>query len=74
LIVFTSIKSELGPYLKAEVSLVPREALLVVTWVHLHVAIPIRESLRGDVSLQMLDMEDDVVTKLDIDLVVFVHL
>jgi len=74
LIVVPSIKTEPRAYLEAEVSLVPREALLVATWVHLHVAIPIREPLRGDVSLQVLNVEDDVVTELDIDLVVFVHL
>ena len=74
LVVFTGIEGELRHDLEAEVSLVPREALLVPTRVHLHVAVPVREPLRGDIPLQVLDMEDDVVTKLDIDLVVLVHL
>ena len=73
LVVFTSIKSELGVYLEAEVSLVPREALLVPRWVHLQITVRVREALRGDCACEVLHMQEDIVTVLDVDLVVLVH-
>ena len=73
-IILSSIEVQLRPYLKLEVSLVTSEAFLVHFRVHLYVTVSVRESLTSYISLDMLNMQDDVITKFDVYLIVLIHI
>ena len=73
MVIFTGIECELWNNLEAKVSPIPGEALLVARRVHLQVAVPIREALRANRALKVLNVQLNEVAILYIYLIVTIH-